>query len=261
MTFYPFSHYLQPWLLPPGINLLLMLLGLMIHHYLPRIGNALVSTGIFSLWLFSTPFVAYNMASALQDQYVMLQPESLNNSDQHDAILVLGGGDKREVELGNKLTASDITQNRLKYAAWLHQKTNLPIIVSGGKSHPDLPSEADLMATVLHDNYQINSVFKEDKSQTTAEESVYVAKILQEQHFKRVYLVTNSWHMPRSVYIFECHGINVTPAPMGYYSYGPGFALISFFPNAEALAASATVLHEYLGRIHYRLSYGAQCHQ
>lgn len=189
----------------------------------------------------------------------MLQPDTLTNSQSEEAIVVLGGGDMIEAEYGNKRTVSDYTLHRLKYAVFLHDKTKLPIIVSGGKADAALASEADLMADVLQNDYHIPSVIKEGLSLTTADESKLIASLLKQHHFNRIYLVTNAWHMPRSVYIFQCAGIKVTPAPMGYFLYGPGYALISFLPNIDALYASSIAIHEYIGLTWYHFYYGKKC--
>ena len=142
----------------------------------------------------------------------------------------------------------------------MHQKTNLPIIVSGGKPKGYLSSQADLMATVLKNNYHLTSSLKEDKSRNTADESHFLSSLLKHNHLNTIYLVTNAWHMPRSVFIFQCAGIKVLPAPMGYYLYGPRYSVLSFFPNKDALYASVVALHEYIGLFWYHLYYGKQCH-
>ncbi len=248
------SHYLLPWILPPGLNILLMFSGWLLSFRLPILGKLLIATGFISLWLLSTPYVAYQFVDSLQNQYAMLPPNLNNQTQAQDAIVVLGGGDAVELEYSNKRTVSDQTVHRLQYAAHLYQQTHLPVIVSGGKPIGAIESEADLMATMLHDNYQMTDIIKEDKSQSTADESQLLQSILQQHHFKNVYLVTNAWHMPRSVFLFQRAGITVTPAPMGYYVYNTGYALISFLPNIEALSASAIALHEYLGIAWYRVS-------
>jgi uncharacterized SAM-binding protein YcdF (DUF218 family) len=67
--------------------------------------------------------------------------------------------------------------------------------------------------------------------------------------------------MPRSVFIFECWGIKVIPAPMGYFVYGPGYALISFLPNMDALKTSSIAVRELIGLSWYHLSHGKMCHR
>ncbi len=253
---FSFSHLLQPWLLPPGICFLLILIGFIISFYYAKIGKSIAIFGVISVWLLSTPIVAYYLINRLQNQYPLLETFPV---DTHGVIIVLGGGNTIQKEYGNKLTVSDTTLHRVNYAAFLHQKTQLPILTSGGKGMLGEKSEAELMAEVLQNNFNIHAKLEEDQSRTTADESFYVAKILKENQLKHAYLVTNAWHMPRSVYIFQCRGISVTPAPMDYILYGPGYSILSFFPNIQALDASAIAMHELIGLAWYHLRYAKTC--
>jgi len=259
MTLYSVSHTIQPWLLPPGINCFIILLGLLIISHWRTAGMLLIILGLMSLWLLSTPIVAYHFVNLLQNQYPILNDQELTHPKSRYAILVLGGGDAVEVEYGNKHTVSDYTLHRVKYAAFLHQKLKLPIIVSGGKAEGAMESDAALMSQQLQEAFQIKADFLENQSMTTADESKLIAPLLKEQHLDGVYLVTHAWHMPRSVYIFQCAGINVIPSPMGHYHYGRGFALLSYLPNIDALYASTLAMHEWIGLVWYHLYYGYYC--
>lgn len=260
MMMYSVSHYLRLWILPPGFNLLFVFIGYLLLFYNRILGKICIFTGFVSLWLLSTPFVAYGLINYLQSQYPLLSPDLLSQPQSHAAIVVLGGGDSIEREYGNKHTVSDFTLHRLYYAAYLHNKMNLPVILSGGKSLSDIPdSEADLMANVLQENFKIPAFLKEDKSLTTVDESKFLKPLLRNNHIKTIYLVTNAWHMPRSVFIFQCAGIDVIPAPMGYLVYGPGYSFISFFPNIDALFASSLAIHEFVGLFWYHVHYGNKC--
>lgn len=207
----------------------------------------------------STPFIANNLIDHLQNRYPLVDVNRSDDIPDKSAILVLGGGQKTNREYGNQANVSDVTLQRINYAAFLHQKLSLPVIVSGGKNIGDVDTVADLMEKNLQEQHQIPVLFKEIKSMNTADESHYLDPLLKSNHINHVYLVTNAWHMVRSVYIFKCAGINVTPAPMGYYDYGPGYALISFLPNIDAYYVSNIALHEYIGLVWYGLKYGAQC--
>lgn len=256
MTLFSLSHFIQTGLLPPGFNLLLIILGYLIYFFFPRTGKIIGAIGVITLWLFSAPFFAYPFADTLQNPYPVLSENLSDTSPSHKAIVVLGGGDIVEKEYGNKQTISDITRRRLDYAVYLQQKTHLPIIVSGGKLPGAVYSTAELMAQYLINHYKITPVLLETSSLTTAEESQFLAPLLKQHHFTTIYLVTNAWHMPRSVLIFHWAGIATIAAPMGYFVYGPGYAFISFLPNMQALYTTSITLHEYIGLIWYYLYYG-----
>lgn len=255
MSILSFSHYIEPWILPPGFNLLLIFFGWVVGCFCLRTGKLFVILGILSLWSLSLPFVAYNLINELQDQYSLLSEQIINTPQPHTAIVVLGGGDTIAAEYGYKQAPSDVTMQRLNYAVYLHKKMHLPIIVSGGKENGAIKSEAALMADYLKQQFNITADFIEDKSRNTAEESKYILPILKKGQFKKIILVTNAWHMPRSMSIFKRAGINIIPAPMGYYVYGPDYSVLSFLPNMAALNASSIAFHEYIGLVWYRIYY------
>lgn len=254
------SHLLEPWLLPPGINFLIILFGIVIRLLFRRTGRFIILVGFISLWLLSTPIVSYKLLDVLQNQYPVLEIlPGTSNKTSSGVIIVLGGGDTTQKEYGNKRTVSDYTLHRVNYAAYLHQQTHLPILVSGGKDSPGSQSEADLMADVLKENFGIDAKFKEGSSENTADESLLIAPLLKQHNIDYAYLVTDAWHMPRSMYIFHCKGIPVTAAPMGYIVTGPGYSILSFFPNVQALYASSIAFHEYIGLLWYYFRYHTTC--
>lgn len=255
MTTFAIYHYLEPWLLPPGFNILIAIVGLCVYWYFRLVGKLLILASLISLWLASAPIVAYHLIEILQNQYPTLSLNTLNDPTTRGVIVVLGGGDAINVEQGIKHTVSEVTLSRVRYAAYLHKKLNLPIIVSGGSSNGSRDTEADLMIAALQDNFNITNAIKEDKSINTAEESQFLVALLKQHHFDIVYLVTNAWHMPRSVYIFKHEGIKVIPAPMGYEVYDHHYSLLSYFPNVQALYATSIAMHEFIGLCWYYLRY------
>ncbi len=248
-----FSHYLNPWILPPGLNIVLAILGIFFYWQRPMLGKIFIITAIASLWLASMPIVAYNLIEILQNQFPTLYLNHHNASNKHTAIVVLGGGDAIHVEQHHKHTVSDATFNRVRYAAYLHHITNLPIIVSGG-TDGSKDTEADLMSDTLRNDFGITAMIKEDKSHNTAEESEFLAPIFKQYQFNTIYLVTNAWHMPRSMLNFKKHHtITVIPAPMGYEVYDHRYSILSFLPNIHALDTTTIALHEFIGICGYYL--------
>lgn len=250
---------MQVWILPPGINFLLVILGCFFLRYSRIIGKTLIISGIVSLWLLSMPIIAYNLINFLQNKYAILTKNDIKTPKPHGIIIVLGGGDTIRAEYANKRTVSDFTAHRINYAVYLHQHTKLPILLSGGRHPRANKSEATLMQDFLWDNYKLTAKYIENNSLTTADESRFILPILNKNRLNEVYLVTNAWHMPRSVYIFQCRGIKVIPAPMGHYIYGPGYSWISFLPNMDALAVASIAMHEFIGLVWYYLHYHDQC--
>lgn len=256
MTIYAILPFIRPWFLPPGLNILLAIVGFCCYLHSQRLGKLLLVVSFISLWLCSAPIFSYNLIEILQNKYPSLALTALDQPPAHSAIVVLGGGDFISIELGNKLVVSDLDLNRLRYAVFLHKKTRLPLVVSGGHEAGASQTEADLMLQTLKDTFGVEAMLKEDKSNNTADEAKFLAPILKQKSIEVVYLVTNAWHMPRSVYSFREAGIQVIPAPMGYEVYDHHYTILSYLPDLHALAATSIAIHEFAGLLYYRWKVG-----
>ena len=257
MHFSYLSHLFQPWILPPGINLLLAVIGYLIFQYSKPIGKCIITLACVSLWLFCTPLIAQLLINHLQNQYPVLYISQLSTQNS-SAIIVLGGGHEVSVEYKDGYVLCDDTEDRLHYAAYLYHKTHFPIIVSGGAADKSTPSEAELMRKDLKNYFNITSVLKEDKSTDTKDEANLMVQILKDHHIKIAYLVTNAWHMPRAMYAFNYAfantSIKIIAAPTGYIGFTPNQGIMHYLPAYKALDISATAMHEYVGILAYRLN-------
>jgi uncharacterized SAM-binding protein YcdF (DUF218 family) len=254
---YSLSHFLQVWIFPPGVILLLLLLILLLNKRYPFFTRSLLLVTIVLFWLVSTPFIAQQLVNYLQNQYSPLNAEAKLLDPKHSAIVVLGAGVETGLEYSTKSTVSEKTLSRLNYAVYLHQQLGLPMIVSGGNRKHATFTEGKEMRQVLNQYYHAPVIFEETKSRTTREESEYLQLPLKQHGITTIYLVTNAWHMPRSMYIFTknltAQGIKIIPAPMGYVSLGLEDALLNWLPLLNALNVSVMALHEYVGLIWYGL--------
>ena len=235
-------------LLPPGINLLLILLAFWVGRWSRALSIALFSLSLVTLYAFSTPFVAQGLMSQLQPTTALRL--SLQAADQKDtAIVVLAGGRRNAApEFDDIDTVSPRTLERLRYAARLQRQTHLPVLLSGGKVFGESTAEAVLMNDSFISDFRGAPHWLETKSRNTRENAEYSAKILKENNISTIYLVTDATHMPRAQYWFEQHSLKVIPAPTGFNRDGSGnIGPLAWVPNARALEMSSNVLHERLG--------------
>lgn len=223
---------------PPGGNILLALLGLLLLPRARRLATIVLLVALGSLYALSTSVVASTLAGSLR-AYPALAPG--NDLRGTEAIVVLGA-DRR----GRML-------ERLRLAASLHRRTGLPLLVTGGSLAPGTLTEAELMAQSLRNDFHVGVRFVEDRSLNTAENAAYSAALLAAAGVTRIVLVTHGVHMIRAVGAFEGQGLTVVPAPIGRRSVPTTFT--AFLPSAGALAGSVAAIHEYLGRVWYRLRY------
>lgn len=257
MTLYNFSHFMQIWLFPPGLILLLMLIGFILTRRNSRIGKMVVIFAFLFFWLLSTPLVTQLLIDGLQNQYQPLQLNKHGLQKNNSAIVVLGSGIENAMEYENKHTVSDRTLSRLRYTAYLYTKTHLPIIVSGGNRDNRAYTEADLMLEVLREDYKIAAQLSENKSRNTGDEARFLLPVLKQHGINTIYLITHAWHMPRSMYafnqIFNQENVKIIPAPMGYILLKSDDWFSNILPSLNALNSSVFALHEYVGIIWYRL--------
>ena len=223
---------------PPGGNVLLALLGLLLLPRARRLAAIVLLVALGSLYALSTSAVASALAWSLHAHPALAPGSDLRAAE---AIVVLGAG------RGGR------TLERLRYAASLHRRTRLPLLVTGGRRTPDTPTEGARMAQSLRNDFHVGVRFVEDRSRNTAENAAYSAALLAPVGITRIVLVTHATHMIRAVAAFEGQGLTVVPAPIGR-RYAP-LTYIAFLPRASALARSVAAIHEYLGRVWYRLRY------
>jgi uncharacterized SAM-binding protein YcdF (DUF218 family) len=175
------------------------------------------------------------------------------------AIVILGGGRYTEApEYGGSDSVNTLALERLRYGAYLHRLTGLPILVSGGSPYAEKIPEAELMQAALVGDFRVKAKWVENQSANTHENAKYSKMMLAEAGVKRIYLVTHAAHMPRAVWSFENQGIDVVPAPMGFSTLNKeDRETLGYFPSAHGLRLSSNALRERLGLFWYQRKYGS----
>jgi uncharacterized SAM-binding protein YcdF (DUF218 family) len=241
-------------LTPPGIIVVLAVLGLLLQRRSRFAGTVVVSVGIGLLYVLSLPVVGNALLGSLERSTVAL-PRIEDIRASADAIVVLGGGrDADQPQYGGD-TVSKFTLERLRYAARLRRATGLPILVSGGSVFGAGVSEAELMRQALARDFQVTTDWVENRSRNTMENAIYSRPILEAARKNRVWLVTDAWHMPRALWAFRRAGIEAIMAPTGFNGGGTD-TFLDFLPSSRGLHLSNLALHELLGILWYRLRYG-----
>jgi uncharacterized SAM-binding protein YcdF (DUF218 family) len=87
---------------------------------------------------------------------------------------------------------------------------------------------------------------------TTAGNARAAARDLKSAGIRRVALVTDAMHMPRSRYVFEQAGFEVIACPTAYAGQRP-FQLYQLVPGVAALQTSNYALREWVSLAYYRL--------
>lgn len=240
-------------LLPPGIIILLGLIGTFVIIWRRWFGGILIAVSFMALFILSVPLVGKRLLANIEAPFRTQVLASDKLPPDMQAIVVLGGGrDDGALEYGGD-TVSGATLERLRYTARLARLTGVPVLVSGGSVFGEEVSEAALMQKVLEQDFSVRAKWQEDRSRTTFENAQRVKNIFVEAGIRRIYLVTHAWHMPRAQWAFVDAGLEVVPAPIGFTTVEKGdLSPLGYLPSMGGLDASVTALRERLGLYWYK---------
>lgn len=237
-------------LLPPTSPLLLFALGWLLGRKLPRLGRAARGLALLLLVVTAMPIAGSACLITLQP-HAALDLDRLPSGPQ--AIVVLSADmDVAAPEYGHQ-TVGPMTMQRIRYAAALHRKSKLPVLVSGGMLAGHDETHAASMHAVLEGELSASVRWREDQSRTTAENARFSAEVLRGAGVERVFLVTHAWHMPRALQSFARHGITCVPAPTAFAAW-PTDPWVAGLPRWSGVRDVSLALHEWLGHLYYRLT-------
>ncbi len=230
----------------PALLIALFLFGFLVHIKKTWLGTVILGIATALLIALSLPLTAHELMAALERYPAVVTPARGSNAPQ--AIVVLGGGRYTEApEYGGDTVNSDALV-RLRYAARLHRQTGLPILVTGGALFDERAAEAELMSEALTRDFNVPVKWTEVRSRDTAENALYTRELLRAAGIKRVYLVTQAYHMRRAVQAFVHVGLDPVPAPTGFTTLDRSdYRVFGYLPSANALRNSSRALHERAG--------------
>jgi len=251
----PFRYFVKQLLLPPGILLLLLALAWWLRRSRPRLAGLCFVLGFGGFLLMSLPVVVQWGAKALEREPALGLEEWATLAQRADAIVVLGSGRERGDSAWGADQPTGVGLERQRYAARLAKASGLPILTSGGLHYGTPPTEAKLMADSLLDDFGVTVRWQEGRSRTTWENAQFSAEMLLPQGIKRVVVVTQAWHMPRSVWSFKQAGFEVVPAPVGFLGVDNARPLGGWMPEFKSIWQSGQLLNEAVGQVGYSLFY------
>jgi uncharacterized SAM-binding protein YcdF (DUF218 family) len=241
IDFFLLKKVLTAIVLPPTGPLLVAIAGALMVRRRPRLGGVLLWTGLGTLLALSLGPVSYQLLRLANDS----PPVRLEDARTAQALVILGGGVRRDAPEYGGDTLNRWTLERVRYGARLARETGLPVLVSGGSVFGDTATEASLMRAALEKEFNVPVRWVEDRSRNTHENAQRSAAILKRDGVKRVVVVMHGFDIRRARAEFEAAGLEVVPAP----TVVPGPAIITpldFLPSMGALQASQIALYELL---------------
>lgn len=247
------ARIFEQLILPPGLFLVLLCLSFIIVKRRPALGKSLLAAVMVAFYLLSTPYFATQLISQVET-WPALDADSPGHPTAGAIVVLSGDIAVNASEYGGDSIGKNTLQ-RTRYGAFLQRKTGLPILVSGGLLPQAASSSlARTMADSLQQDFQAGEVWLEDQSLSTADNAFYSKTLLAQKQIDTVFLVTQAWHMPRAVAIFEKAGLNVIPAPTAF-TRQQSFNLKDMLPSAYAIGLSRTALREIAAYIWYMIIY------
>jgi len=237
---------LSQFLYPLFSSLIGVCVGLIAARYRRRLGLTLTALSLAYLYLCSTQQFASWYAATLENDYERLNSAEL---DAADAVVVLGGG----VFYSGGLMELRESSDRVLHGARLLKDGKAPfIIVSAGKAYGDVPNSVAMAEFLTDLNVPPEKIIQESQARNTYEHTVYLEPILEKQAIRSVILVTSSWHMRRSLAVFESNlpDIEVTPFPVDSMK-GKTHTIIDFLPTYQGLSKTTKISKEYIGYMVY----------
>ncbi len=230
------SAWLTPILVPP-VNL--AVLALLAVWWRKR-GLAIASGA--ALLLLATPLVANGLIASLETGLVAM-PDSAGMQ----AVLILGGDITRDSQ--DRAMPGPLTLERLRAGVALARSTGLPLAVTGGPAWSGGPSIGGVMADSLARDFEYPAKWVETRAADTWENARDSAALLAPAGVHDVLLVTQAWHMRRSMLAFRDSGLHARPAPVMLDQE----TLTTVVPRASAWEQSYYALHEWIGIAWYSL--------
>lgn len=251
---YILSKILPLILLPLGLVIILLSLGLVVRRRLP------VIIALILLWIPSLGLVSQSLWRWLESPW---QRRRATAAPRADVIVVLSSG--RHPAPGAARVSEWEDPDRFLAGLDLYRAGKAPrLLFTGGTSpfRPGQPLEGELY---LQEARQFG-IPAADISSTppvvnTADEAIAIRRLLQRsQSFmtsKRILLVTSAFHMRRAQRLFERQGFEVLPFPVDFKARGGWAAPLwhdptQWVPSSRAFDDSSRALRESIGRFIYR---------
>ena len=235
---------LKTLVLPPTGLLLVALAGLALRARMPRAGRLLSVAGVVSLLILSMPVVA-----GLLLRFVDTAPTlDIARAESAQAIVVIGGGTRRNAQEYGGTTLATLTLERVRYGARIARLTGLPVLVSGGSVLHGEPEALLMQASLVHE-FGVPVRWVEARSRTTHENAVLSAAILRRDGIGKIVLVAHGFDMRRAIAEFEAEGLATIGAPTGHRTRTGDTELLDYLPSMAGLQQSYYAAYEIVANL------------
>ena len=202
-----------------------------------------------ALYFMSIPAGARLIMGPLEARYSLQLPPD----GEPAAVLVLAGGSSYD-ESGSSVQPSPFSLERVFTAVKLARvrQGRSVLVLSGGDVYGrNDRSEAAALEDAVREMGWTGEVILEEDSRTTAENMEFSARIVSELGLTNVIIVTNAFHMPRSMRLAErfMEGLSLYSAPGPLHADPLVRGINSFLPGSGSLNNSCMAIRERIGSL------------
>jgi uncharacterized SAM-binding protein YcdF (DUF218 family) len=233
--------------------LVLLLAGLLLLRWRPRLGNGVLWSAFLALVISTWPPIPLMYLHHLESRY----PQLPAGTDMHQfvGVVLLGGALSRSElwEASGQVALNEHAERMTAGVALARRHPHLKVLYTGGIASITAEGLTEAVrARKFFDEMGVNpdQVLYEDQSRNTFENALLSATVKGVNKADRWLLLTSANHMPRSMGVFRKVGWNVTPYPVDYNTIGD-IDWLDFSPHYGPRLWSAA-LHELLGYHAYR---------
>ena len=240
-------------IVPPG--LLCAVMALLAFVLFRKKGGKIIASAILLLSL-SIYFISISVgANIITGPLEEKHQNSLPKTESPVAFLVLAGGSSYDGE-GRASNPSVYSLERIYTAVRTADSKKDVLIFSGGNVYGyNSATEAEIMEECAVNMGWKGKTILENASRTTKENMVLSNKILSEENFKNVIVVTNAFHMPRSMLIASSvfKDINIYSLSAGRLTINKVRGPADLFPEAGHFHISCMGIKEWVGILAFKI--------
>lgn len=195
------------------------------------------------------------LAQKLEKPYVLTDWDAVPEAD---AIVILGAALGRSSADLNGFNLKRETDRIITGFELARREKAKALVLGGGKGKPSegIKSEGEHMQTWF-ESWGVASVptFVLPGNLNTYQEALGTKKLIEEQNWDSILLVTSGTHMARAEAVFHTAGVNVIPVACDFEgaSYLERTGGWSFVPRQTSFYLMKVYLHEVIGWPYYRL--------
>lgn len=249
------SKLIPLFVYPAGLASLLLIVAL-IFWKRRKFSGWMVILALAVIFICGNRWVSMGIVRSLEQQYL---PQE--TYEQADVAVILGGGTD-PFQYPRSIAEVNGAGDRVIYGVKLYKDGVVDkLIVTGGT----VEWQGTFSTTPAHDMSTLlqlmgvpaEDIIEEGDSLNTYEDAQFSTKIINEQGWKKVILVTSALHMPRSVQLFKDAGLEVVPAPVDYIITDQEWAdllsptfeniAINIMPTSACLKSTTSSMKEYIG--------------